>query len=71
MSPGWREDLWTVGPMGMEADQAVLSPVPPAVSPSVDQAWNGIPERVEGQIVKNIIKYKSLKSCNIEFVQCK
>lgn len=36
----------------MEADSAALSPAPPAVSPSVVQAWNDIPERAEGHIVK-------------------
>lgn len=59
-----------MGVMGLRADQTVLSPAPPAVSPSIGQAWNGIPERAEGQIIKDDLKStcNCLKTCNMEFV---
>lgn len=44
--------MWTIGLMGMEVDWVALSPAPPGVFLSVGQAWNDIPKRAEGEIVK-------------------
>lgn len=36
----------------MEVDWVALSPAPPAVFLFVGQAWNDIPKRAEGEIIK-------------------
>lgn len=48
--------------MGTEVDWVALSPAPPAVFLSVGQAWNDIPKRTEGEIVK-VVDMQLFENC--------